>query len=139
MIVDDKEAGRLKTLTPLQLQRDGTVIITRVGGRLTRDEHEAADVLENSSVPRELLDDLDRFLTAQATTHAETVITNSIGMKLVLVPAGEFLMGGDDGESDEKPTHRVRRGRRVEKHTAPATIAGAQRESLISNRETGLK
>ena len=40
-------------------------------------------------------------------------ITNSIGMKLVLIPAGEFLMGSPDGDDqaagdDEKPQHRVR-------------------------------
>jgi formylglycine-generating enzyme required for sulfatase activity len=39
-------------------------------------------------------------------------ITNSIGMKLALIPAGEFMMGsldGDDQASDnEKPQHRVR-------------------------------
>jgi formylglycine-generating enzyme required for sulfatase activity len=39
-------------------------------------------------------------------------ITNSIGMKLVLIPAGEFLMGSPDEDrearDDEKPQHRVR-------------------------------
>ena len=39
------------------------------------------------------------------------VITNSIGMKLVLIPAGEFLMGSPDSYTDarcnEKPQHRV--------------------------------
>jgi formylglycine-generating enzyme required for sulfatase activity/serine/threonine protein kinase len=39
-------------------------------------------------------------------------ITNSIGMKMNLIPAGEFLMGAPDGEpdsdADEKPQHRVR-------------------------------
>ena len=39
-------------------------------------------------------------------------ITNSIGMKLKLIPAGEFLMGSPDSASyageDEKPQHRVR-------------------------------
>ena len=34
--------------------------------------------------------------------------TNSIGMKFVLVPAGEFMMGSEKGDSDEKPAHRVR-------------------------------
>jgi formylglycine-generating enzyme required for sulfatase activity len=38
--------------------------------------------------------------------------TNSIGMKLVLIPAGEFLMGSPDSDSDalsdEKPQHTVR-------------------------------
>ena len=39
------------------------------------------------------------------------MITNSIGMKLAMIPAGEFLMGSPDGEwghcEDEKQ-HRVR-------------------------------
>jgi formylglycine-generating enzyme required for sulfatase activity len=40
------------------------------------------------------------------------VITNTIGMKLVLIPAGEFVMGSPDSDKDaqedEKPQHRVR-------------------------------
>ncbi|MEI7702045.1 MAG: SUMF1/EgtB/PvdO family nonheme iron enzyme [Planctomycetia bacterium] len=40
-----------------------------------------------------------------------TVLTNSIGMKLVLIPAGEFLMGSPESEQgrseDEGPQHRV--------------------------------
>ena len=43
---------------------------------------------------------------------ASKVITNSIGMKMVLVPAGEFMMGSPDSDQDadsaEKPQHRVR-------------------------------
>jgi formylglycine-generating enzyme required for sulfatase activity len=39
-------------------------------------------------------------------------VTNSIGMKLVLIPAGEFFMGSPDLDQDagteEKPQHRVR-------------------------------
>jgi formylglycine-generating enzyme required for sulfatase activity len=39
-------------------------------------------------------------------------ITNSIGMKLALIPTGEFMMGSPDGEEgrnkDEGPQHRVR-------------------------------
>jgi formylglycine-generating enzyme required for sulfatase activity len=42
----------------------------------------------------------------------QTVITNSIGMKLVLIRAGEFMMGSPDSDkdvaNDEKPQHRVR-------------------------------
>jgi formylglycine-generating enzyme required for sulfatase activity len=37
-----------------------------------------------------------------------SVETNSIGMKMVLIPAGEFTMGSSDGDSDEKPPHKVR-------------------------------
>ena len=54
---------------------------------------------------------------ARQTTHATTdhehepVFTNSIGMKLVLVPAGEFLMGSHYSQrttDDSWPQHRVR-------------------------------
>ena len=33
---------------------------------------------------------------------------NSIGMSFVLIPAGEFMLGSNDGYDDEKPVHRVR-------------------------------
>jgi formylglycine-generating enzyme required for sulfatase activity len=33
---------------------------------------------------------------------------NSIGMDFVLIPAGTFLMGSNDGSNDEKPVHEVR-------------------------------
>jgi formylglycine-generating enzyme required for sulfatase activity len=40
------------------------------------------------------------------------LIANSIGVKLVLIPAGEFLMGSPDSDTDaspdEKPQHQVR-------------------------------
>ena len=42
----------------------------------------------------------------------ERLITNSIGMMLALIPAGEFQMGspnsGEDASGDEKPQHLVR-------------------------------
>ena len=33
--------------------------------------------------------------------------TNSIGVEFVLIPAGTFWMGSDDGNSEEKPRHEV--------------------------------
>jgi len=33
--------------------------------------------------------------------------TNSLGMEFVPIPAGEFMMGSHDGESDEQPVHEV--------------------------------
>ena len=32
---------------------------------------------------------------------------NSIGMELVLIPPGEFMMGSDSYQADERPVHRV--------------------------------
>ena len=34
-------------------------------------------------------------------------ITGSNGLTMVLIPAGQFLMGDDQGEADEKPAHKV--------------------------------
>jgi len=34
--------------------------------------------------------------------------TNTVGMKFVLVHQGEFMMGSENGGTDEKPVHRVR-------------------------------
>jgi formylglycine-generating enzyme required for sulfatase activity len=38
------------------------------------------------------------------------LLTNSIGTRLVLVPAGAFAMGSDEGLPDEAPAHEVRLG-----------------------------
>jgi len=35
-------------------------------------------------------------------------IINKIGMKLTLIPAGDFMMGSNSGKDEEKPVHRVR-------------------------------
>jgi formylglycine-generating enzyme required for sulfatase activity len=53
-----------------------------------------------------------RLLETQVPAQPPKVITNTIGMKLVLIPAGEILMGAPDSDKDadddEKPQHRVR-------------------------------
>jgi formylglycine-generating enzyme required for sulfatase activity len=36
-----------------------------------------------------------------------TVVRNKMGMELVYVPAGSFMMGSENGESNEKPVHQV--------------------------------
>ena len=36
-----------------------------------------------------------------------SLLRNSIGMELLLMPAGEFLMGSDSGDADERPVHKV--------------------------------
>src|SRR5579884_2316012 len=52
--------------------------------------------------------DIDQDSPAQG----QATLTNSIDMKLTLIPAGEFLMGSADSDpgarDDEKPRHRVR-------------------------------
>ncbi|HYG82032.1 MAG TPA: protein kinase, partial [Pyrinomonadaceae bacterium] len=38
---------------------------------------------------------------------AGTVVRNSLGMEFVYVPAGSFMMGSEEGSTDEKPVHQV--------------------------------
>jgi formylglycine-generating enzyme required for sulfatase activity len=55
---------------------------------------------------------LKKKIEAYYRTNPGDIITNSIGMKLVYIPAGEFMMGSPSSESlrgrDEGPQHRVK-------------------------------
>ena len=47
-------------------------------------------------------------LTQTPTQEMQQVITSEIdGMQMVFVPAGEFIMGSEDGAGDESPVHTV--------------------------------
>ena len=41
------------------------------------------------------------------TLSAGSVVRNQIGMELVWIPSGSFMMGSDNGDDDEKPVHQV--------------------------------
>jgi formylglycine-generating enzyme required for sulfatase activity len=62
--------------------------------------------------PKESTSRLASVEPAPAPFEPRNEITNTLGMKLVLIPAGEFLMGspGSDADAyaDEKPQHTVR-------------------------------
>jgi formylglycine-generating enzyme required for sulfatase activity len=45
--------------------------------------------------------------TATSQDPPDKTLANSIGMEFVLLPAGTFTMGSEDGESDERPPHQV--------------------------------
>ena len=44
---------------------------------------------------------------ARAGLHPPPTLTGKDGAPMVLVPAGEFLMGSEQGDDDEQPVHRV--------------------------------
>jgi len=57
---------------------------------------------------------LQKKISRYYSSNPGDVMTNSIGMKLVYIPAGEFMMGSPSSESerydDEGPQHRVKIG-----------------------------
>lgn len=57
-----------------------------------------------------------KSLAAPAAAPAE-VLQGSDGAEMVLIPAGEFMMGSDNGRPEEQPVHRVRLdGYYIDKH-----------------------
>jgi len=68
-------------------------------------------------------------------------IANSIGMKLVLIPAGEFLMGSpeDDKDADngERPQHRVRITRPF--YSGATEVTQGQYRAVLGENPSGFK
>ena len=50
----------------------------------------------------------DTPISTEEPSDNDGVITNSIGMKLKLIEAGEFMMGSEKGGDNEKPVHKVK-------------------------------
>ena len=45
-----------------------------------------------------------------AIQNAPRTVTTSSGLEMAIIPAGEFVMGDDNGDADEKPAHKVQVG-----------------------------
>ncbi len=98
--VEASKNGKLVRQELVNVTRDGRPVV-----RITREAPEGTKVAgANANVPVR-----DR---PEAVPPTGKEITNSIAMKLVPIPAGEFLMGSPDSDKDaqddEKPQHRVR-------------------------------
>jgi formylglycine-generating enzyme required for sulfatase activity len=65
------------------------------------------------------------------------IITNSIGMKLTLIPAGSFKMGSEKGHDNEKPVHHVR----IEKpfYLGVYEVTQAQWEAVMRSNPSNYK
>ena len=69
-----------------------------------------------------------------ANPTAGTIVRNKIGMELVWIPAGTFMMGSENGNADEKPVHSV-----TLVVTESSRPAAAQAESDLRTFERELK
>jgi formylglycine-generating enzyme required for sulfatase activity/serine/threonine protein kinase len=74
--------------------------VADVNGWLDHDS-EFRTLVANRRPPKERLKSAEEVL-------AQSLVVNSIGMRLTLVPAGAFIMGSDTGQADERPAHNVR-------------------------------
>jgi formylglycine-generating enzyme required for sulfatase activity len=65
------------------------------------------------------------------------IITNSIGMKFVHIKRGTFKMGSNDGDSDEKPVHKVTITKDFYMQTTEVTQG--QWKAIMGNNPSGFK
>jgi formylglycine-generating enzyme required for sulfatase activity len=65
----------------------------------------------------------------------EQRVTNSIGMELVLIQAGEFQMGRSDGDKDEQPVHTVRISKPF--YLGKYEVTQAQWRAVMGNNPSG--
>jgi formylglycine-generating enzyme required for sulfatase activity len=67
--------------------------------------------------------------------ESDSIVAKSIDMKLVLIPAGEFVMGSPDADKDaansEKPQHRVRISKPF--YLGVSEVTQAQYEKVMGN------
>jgi formylglycine-generating enzyme required for sulfatase activity len=90
----------------------GLAIIPRLGRSPAPPPDETAPPPTASAEPAPELAPPQPIVPTLPPVEPPAQITNSIGIKLVLIPAGEFLMGSPDSDpeafDDEKPQHPVR-------------------------------
>ncbi|HEX8558011.1 MAG TPA: SUMF1/EgtB/PvdO family nonheme iron enzyme [Pyrinomonadaceae bacterium] len=89
---------------------DGTVRVThlRAGNRLLRVAHAGfGEFVQTVAGTDGETKDVHPKLTSEAAAIAELPAEIDYGGPMALVPAGEFVMGADDREENERPAHRV--------------------------------
>jgi formylglycine-generating enzyme required for sulfatase activity len=64
-------------------------------------------------------------------------LSNSIGMTFVLIPAGEFMMGSDTGDNDEKPIHKVRLSKAF--YLGKYEVTQGQWQAVMGNNPSNFK
>jgi formylglycine-generating enzyme required for sulfatase activity len=110
--VTDAGARRLTGFPKLKtVCLSGTSVGDEGARQLERLENLEQLYLTQTQVTAEGVRELEEMLPGCKVSRLEET-TNSIGMRFVLIPAGEFMMGSPPGDQDalywERPQHRVR-------------------------------
>lgn len=74
---------------------------------------------------------------AKPAVKPAAVLKNQIGMELVSVPPGSFMMGDSNGEADEKPAHQVTIGQAF--YMGKYEVTQAQWQSVMGNNPSHFK
>jgi sulfatase modifying factor 1 len=92
--------------------RDGKVTLGELASYTSTEVYKYVDRTRNDEQLPEYLFKANSINLVDLGGQRARSVTNSIGMKLTLIKAGEFLMGSPeddkDASDDEKPQHRVR-------------------------------
>lgn len=72
-----------------------------------------------------------------ATPSVGTVERNSLGMELVWIPPGSFMMGSNNGNADEKPVHRVKISKGF--YIGKSEVTQAQWQAVMGNNPSHFK
>lgn len=86
-------------LSPGRVAGSRTLAAPQQGRKLDRDKPNAPTGSDTSSRPP--------ATPRPAPPSPGTQVEGPIGIKFVFIPAGEFQMGSENGDGDEKPVHRV--------------------------------
>jgi formylglycine-generating enzyme required for sulfatase activity len=97
-------------LTGFLLSLSLSVAAVLVTGCTRKDEQRGAvsPIPVEKAIPRPVAENETREAAPPAPPIKVNVETNTLGMKMALIPAGEFTMGSSDGDANEKPPHKVR-------------------------------
>ena len=68
---------------------------------------EKTQKLAEQTTPPKIQTPVAHLLPTKSLRDAEGRITSNAGAEMVLIPAGEFQMGSNNGDADEKPVHTV--------------------------------
>ena len=106
----------------------------RYGGLFVFQNLKNLAVDDNARVPKNLQDRLEAEYYAG---FGSADYTNSIGMQFVRIPAGAFMMGSSDGDSNEKPIHKVTIGTAF--LLGRFEVTQAQWEAVMGNTPSSFK